>query len=217
MRIMSAPIDPALVTGLLLMFLPGAACAQGRLAGGPCEGCEAVFEFGDRALGPTDTLPDFGGDGPGMLLTGTIYQMDGRTPAPGVVLYVYHTDQTGVYPTRGGEEGWAGRHGYLRGWVRTDGAGRYRFYTLKPAAYPSRSNPAHVHGTLLEPDGRYYWIEEWHFAGDPLLGPDQPDESSARGSVGLVTPRDRGGLMVVERDIVLGRNVPGYRGGPDRP
>lgn len=70
--------------------------AQGTLVGGPCEGCEAVFEYGGRALTPTCTLPDFSQEGPRLKVTGIIYQPDGKTPAAGVILYIYHTDQNGV-------------------------------------------------------------------------------------------------------------------------
>lgn len=94
-----------------------------RLVGGPCEGCEAVFEHGDRTLSSVDTLPDFNSEGPKLKVTGTIYQKDGKTPAEGVILYIYHTDQTGRYATRGGETGWARRHGYIRGWIKTGKAG----------------------------------------------------------------------------------------------
>ena len=74
---------------------------------GRCEGCEAIFEYGTKELAPVDTLPDFKDDGPKLKVTGIIYQQNGKTPAAGVVLYIYHTDQTGVYPTRGVETGWA--------------------------------------------------------------------------------------------------------------
>ena len=44
-----------------------------RLMGGPCEGCEAVFEYGDKDLTPIATLPDYNAPGPKLKLTGTIY------------------------------------------------------------------------------------------------------------------------------------------------
>ncbi|NJM25880.1 MAG: hypothetical protein HC859_10755 [Bacteroidia bacterium] len=97
-------------------------CAQptgNRRAYGPCEGCEAVFEYGSKKLHSTDTLPDFHDKGDKIRIHGTIYKNDGKTPAAGVILYIYHTDQAGVYPTRGGETGWEKRHGYLRGWIKT--------------------------------------------------------------------------------------------------
>jgi len=56
----------------LLMLLPVACDAQPRLVGGPCEGCEAVFEWGERQLTPTDTLPDFDSTPQKLLLSGTI-------------------------------------------------------------------------------------------------------------------------------------------------
>lgn len=184
--------------------------SQGTLVGGPCEGCEAIFEYGTRILSPVDTLPDFHDNGPRLKVTGTIYQPDGKTPAAGVVLYVYHTNQEGVYPTRGGETGWARRHGYIRGWIRTDSTGSYTFYTLKPGTYPNRASPAHIHATILEPNGKYYWIDSYLFAGDPLLTANQRSPSSPRGSRGILTPVKQGTLLVGQRDIVLGWNVPDY-------
>ena len=185
--------------------------SENRLVGGPCEGCEAVFEYGDRKLQPVDTLPDFNEEGKRMKLSGTVYKKDGKTPARDVVVYVYHTNQEGLYPTRGDEKGWAKRHGYLRGWARTDENGRYTFYTQKPAAYPSRSAPAHVHYTILEPDGRYYWLGSVHFNGDSLLTKKQTDPKSPRGGTsGLVSLEKQGDIWVGERDIILGKNIPGY-------
>ena len=186
--------------------------SQARLVGGPCEGCEAVFEYGDRTLSPVDTLPDFQDDGPKLKVTGTIYQKDGKTPAEGVILYIYHTDQTGRYPTRGDETGWARRHGYLRGWVKTGKDGKYTFYTLKPGTYPNRSAPAHIHPIILEPDGKYYWLGSYHFEGDPLLTEKEIAPKAPRGgSSGLLSLRKKGDLWVGVRDIILGKNVPGYK------
>jgi protocatechuate 3,4-dioxygenase beta subunit len=80
---------------------------------GSCEGCEAVFEYGNRKLTAVDTLPDFQDGGPKIKVTGTIYENDGKTPAEGVILYIYHTDQNGLYTTKAGETGWGRRHGYI--------------------------------------------------------------------------------------------------------
>jgi protocatechuate 3,4-dioxygenase beta subunit len=193
-----------------LLLLPVLAIAQGTLVGGRCEGCEAVFEYGDAVLSPVATLPDFERPGPRLELRGRIYAPDGRTPAAGVILYVYHTNQNGLYETHGGESGWARRHGILRGWIRTDETGEYTFRTLEPGTYPNRSQPAHVHGILLEPDGRYYWIDSWHFRGDPLLDEEEEDADTARGGSGVVELEREGDLLVARRDIVLGKNVPGY-------
>lgn len=172
---------------------------------GPCEGCEAVFEYGKQELQPVDTLPEFENNQPKLKLTGTIYHSDGKTPASDVILYVYHIDRTGRYPVKGNEEGWAKRHGYIRGWIKTDGSGRYNFYTLKPGSYDS--NPAHIHATVLEPNGRYYYIDDYNFKGDPNL---QNHHDEFQGGSGLVELKKEGNMVVAERDIILGLNVPGY-------
>lgn len=68
-------------------------------AGGRCEDCSAIYDcpvaFGH--LNEIDTLPDFNDPGPKIKISGTIYRLDGKTPAPDIVLYIYHTDQQGLY------------------------------------------------------------------------------------------------------------------------
>lgn len=182
-----------------------------KLVGAPCEGCEAIFEYGDKNLTSTDTLPDFHKEGVKIKVEGTIYKVDGKTPAENVILYVYHTNQEGVYAPKEDSKGWGKRHGYNRSWVKTNKNGRYAFYTLKPAAYPNRSEPAHIHYTILEPNGKYYWLGSCHFKGDSLLTNNEINPDSPRGgSSGLLTLRKEGNLLVGKRDIVLGENIPGY-------
>ena len=179
---------------------------------GTCEGCEAVFEYGDRGLTAVDTLPDFHEDGQRIKISGTIYRPDGRTPAAEVILYVYHTDRNGRYTPREGASGWERRHGYNRAWLKTDREGRYTFYTLRPGSYPDRSTPAHIHPVILEPDGKYYWLGAYHFSDDPLLTEKERNPDSPRGgSSGLLTLQKEGDLWVGERDFVLGKGITGYQ------
>lgn len=179
------------------------------LVGGPCEGCEAIYEWGDKNLSPVDTLPDFREEGPKLKITGTIYQKDGKTPAKDVILYIYHTDQKGVYPTRGHETGWAKRHGYLRGWIKTGADGKYAFYTLKPATYPDRSEPAHIHATVKEPGLNEYYLDDYLFENDPLLENAKLNEYP-RGGFGIVSLKRENTLLIAKRDIILGLNIPDY-------
>lgn len=200
-----------IVVSLLGLGAPGGGLCAQELIGAPCEGCEAVLEFGPLELVDVDTLPGFYEASQRMVVRGTIFGPDGTTPASGVVLYIHHTDSSGVYPTRGDEIGWGRRHGYYRGWVKTGDSGAYAFYTVRPGPYPDHSLPAHIHGTIMEPDGRYYWIDEWNFMGDPLLRSEDTDPRTSYGGSGLVRVEENEGLLVVERDIVLGERVPGYR------
>jgi protocatechuate 3,4-dioxygenase beta subunit len=145
------------------------------------------------------------------LLRGTIFYKDGKTPAKNIILYVYHTDQKGVYPTKGNETGWARRHGYLRGWIRTGPDGKYNFFTLKPAHYPGGGNPAHIHATIKEPGYTAYYIDEILFDDDPVLTKSIRDALADRGGSGVVKAEtNKDGLLIAHRDIILGLNIPGY-------
>ena len=154
-------------------------------------------------------MPDFNDAGPKIEISGIIYHRDGKTPAADVVLYVYHTDQTGVYPKKGNEKGWAKRHGYIRGWVKTDKRGFYKFYTLVPASYPNSKNPKHIHPVVKETDKNEYWIDEYLFEGDPFLKFEKSDRP-ARGSNGIIKPVMKDGMLRATRNIILGLNVPDY-------
>ena len=210
-----------LIPLIILLVTVQQGCAQatqqeaqkGPRVGGPCEGCEAIYEspVPFQKLSWRDTLPDYGAPGEKLHLEGVVYQSDGKTPAPGVVLYIYHTDQTGVYPTRGGEKGWDRRHGYLRGWVKTNDKGAYAFYTLKPIGYNQGQAPAHIHITVKEPDVNEYWIDEYLFADDPQLSPDDRNGGQGRGGSGVVQPERQGNVLVAKRNIILGKNVPAYQ------
>lgn len=190
------------------------ACTQSNnsKAGGACEGCEAIYEspIPFNKLSWTDTLPDFNDPGPKMIISGIIYKADGKTPAKDIVLYMYHTDQTGHYPRKGNETGWAKRHGYIRGWIKTNEKGEYKFYTLRPAAYPGATIPQHIHPTIKEPGLNEYWIDEYLFDDDPFLTAQERSRQEKRGGSGIVKLQLKNGILYGERDIILGKNVPDY-------
>ena len=179
--------------------------------GGRCEGCEAIYEspVPFDQLDNVDTLPDFNDPGPKIEISGIIYERDGKTPASDVVLYVYHTDQTGVYPNQGNEKGWAKRHGYIRGWVKTGVNGFYKFYTLLPASYPNSRNPKHIHPVVKEKDKNEYWINEYLFDGDQYLQYEKSDRPP-RGGKGVIKPVMKDGMLKATRNIILGLNVQDY-------
>lgn len=173
---------------------------------GRCDGCEAVFEYPDKMFQSTDTLPDFNSHEPKIKLTGTMYKPDGGTPASGVILFIYHTNLEGRYPKKGDEKGLAKKQGYLRGWTKTDASGRYTFYTFMPGSYGSGA--AHIHTVVLEPNGRYYFIDDYNFVGDPNL--DGEYRHRKRGGSGVVHFNKAGQIWTAERNITLGLNIPDY-------
>jgi protocatechuate 3,4-dioxygenase beta subunit len=184
-----------------------------RKVGGNCECCEGIYEQAPdfKSLDETDTLPGFNMSQHKMLVYGTIYKSDGITPVAGVVLYIYHTDQNGYYTSAPGQTGCAKRHGMHRGWIKTNSTGEYRFYTEKPAAYPNNEIPAHIHPIIKEPGLTDYYIDEYLFDDDPFLTTEERSHAENRGGNGIVKlSKDPTGILLCKRDIILGKNIPGY-------
>ena len=208
---------------IFLFLLPLMACSQNNntkpagkkntpAVGGGCEGCEAIYEspVPFEQLKSVDTLPDFNDAGPKLEISGIVYRPDGKTPAAGIIIYIYHTDQTGIYRTKGNEKGWAKRHGYIRGWIKTDKNGHYKFYTLVPASYPNSTNPKHIHPVIKEPDFNEYWIDEFVFDDDPLLPDAERKRAKPVGGNGVLKTSMKNGMLLANRDIILGLNVRDY-------
>lgn len=138
-----------------------------------------------------------------LIVSGTIYAPDGRTPLEGISLFVYQTDATGRYSTTGGDN----RDTRIHGLMRTEKDGRYEFRTIKPASYPASRNPAHIHAYVSGPDYPEYWIDEYHFADDPFVTSDMRDKVVGAGSFSsiLTLTRDADGVLRGVRDIKIER------------
>lgn len=202
--------------GILWVLCIGTSCnaqtksTTSKLVGGICEGCEALYEYGDKKLSPIDTLPEFKNNAPQLKITGTVFKDDGYTPAENVLIYIYHTNRQGLYQIRGNETGWAKRHGIIRGWVKTGKDGRYTFYTFRPAAYPDGSEPQHIHIMVKETDKNEYYLDDYLFDDDPILTQSIRNKLNNRGGAGIRKPIQQNGMLTVKRDIILGKNIPNY-------
>lgn len=139
-------------------------------------------------------------DGEPIVISGTVYKQDGKTPAPNVLIYFYHTDKFGIYG-RSGEH----KHGRFRGWMLTDAQGRYEFSSIRPASYPNSTQSQHVHMTITGTDFREDWIDSILFEGDPLISARERGWSGKRGGFNpIVTLRaGKGGVLHAVRDIQL--------------
>lgn len=126
--------------------------------------CGGAIEAPDDVTWET-VLADEKDAGEPLLVSGIVYAPDGKTPAPDILIYVYHTDAKGFYG-RGKNDHPHGRH---HGWMLTDARGRYRFRTIKPAPYPNGDTPAHIHYTLTGVEFKEDWIDGAWFEGDKLL------------------------------------------------
>ena len=203
-----------------LLFLVLVSCKESPLSaqqnenrvGGRCEGCEAIYENPAPfdQLSHEIKLDGFDTQNQKIHISGTVYKADGRTPAPGIILYVYHTDSKGIYPKKGNETGWARRHGYLRGWLKTDAQARYLIKTIRPASYPDSRIEAHIHCIVKEPSMNEYYIHDFLFEDDPYLKEDEKSNPNKPGGNGVLTLRKENQAFFATRDIYLGRHVANY-------
>lgn len=172
-----------------------------------CEGCEGALERPPASLAAASRIGPAEEYGTPLTVTGTVFQVGGTAPAPGVVLYAYQTNAAGLYANGSPETEASRRHGRLRGWVRTGADGRYRFDTIKPAPYPNDTIPAHLHFTVLEPGRRPYWIDDIVFDGEFGVTPAYRRAMTNKGGNGIVPiRRSADGRLQVVRNIVLERH-----------
>ncbi|HRD57433.1 MAG TPA: hypothetical protein PK504_05260 [Ferruginibacter sp.] len=194
-----------------LLCLP--ACGQVEQSiGGPCEGCEAIYEssIAFEKLPAADTMPGFNADGIKIFISGKLLKADGKTPAANVIVYLHQTNAAGIYATIGNEKGWGKRHGYMRNWLKTDVNGNYAFCTIRPGSYPNSNNPQHIHITIKEPGKKEYWIDEFLFDDDPLLTKEARQNLQNRGGSGIIHLQKEGSILKGSRTIIAGKNIPGY-------
>jgi polyisoprenoid-binding protein YceI len=145
-------------------------------------------------------------DEPGqrMIVSGTITLADSRTPANGVIVYAYQTNDRGIYARDRGATGLASLHGRLRGWLRTGADGRYTLQTIRPGAYPGNVEAQHIHLEVLPPGGVACEIDAVEFSDDPLMTATRRRSRPGYGGNGISTPTRRAdGTWLVTRDIRL--------------
>ena len=139
-------------------------------------------------------LAPAGEPGTPMVIRGRLFQPDGRMPARGICVFAYHTDRTGLYAERSkGPHVWR-----LRGWVETDADGGFQFDTIRPAPYPGRAIPAHVHMSIDGPGVPRRFTADVLFADDDLVGAGEREASARQGMFGAVrTVEVRDGVQTV--------------------
>jgi protocatechuate 3,4-dioxygenase beta subunit len=156
-----------------------------------------------------------GKDEPGERLIVTGRTLDGDKPVADVSLYVFHTDARGRYSNDTDDNRVGEYNPRLRGLLRTDAEGRYRYETTRPGSYDN--GPAHVHYIV---NARGYKplllalqfqddpiVHNLQKAGKPLLNLDafKNGPCKSRPDCVLTQPvvRDGQGISHVTRDIQM--------------
>lgn len=137
-----------------------------------------------------------------MAISGRTLSWETGKPVAGVIVYAYHTDNSGRYD--GGPAGT--RHARLRGWMRTGADGVFAFTSIKPAPYPDRTMPAHIHLTVLEPGRPPYWIDDIVFDGEFKVDAAYRARAGNRGGDGVIQLTRMQNLWMGVRDIRLERH-----------
>ena len=118
---------------------------------------------------------------------GRVLQVSGQ-PISGAAVEIWQCDAHGIYRHSSDEGGSRRRDGGFQGRGRTlaDDGGRYRFRTIRPVAYASRT--PHIHFKIAPQTGRAL-VTQMYVAGEP---------SNARDGVlnGIRDPRRRDSVIV---------------------
>lgn len=162
--------------------------------GAPCGSCIAPANLSWKTM-----VTGLEERGEPLQISGRILQPDGK-PAEGIVLFIYHTDATGYY-----NENDDASHPRLKGWMKPGPDGRYEFRTIKPAPYPHRTTPAHIHAHVYGPQYSERSIDDFWFEGDPFITPEELAHWKKEGEEPAIVSlkRDDKGVWQGMRDITL--------------
>ena len=179
--------------------------------GGGCEGCELMYVGMPEEIQSEHTSLGWTQGKQKLILTGKIFQLDGKTPAADILIYYWHTDDKGLYSGNNQTPEQAIEHGKLRGWVKSDKDGNYTIKTSRPAAYPQQDIPQHIHLSIKEPDIANEYFADLYFDDDPLYLKHKKKygkiDRAGTEILRIVLDSD---TQIAEHNIILGLNIPNY-------
>jgi protocatechuate 3,4-dioxygenase beta subunit len=159
-----------------------------------------VYDYSEHQLNNTDTIPDFDIKPNKLMITGTIYQNDGVTPASDVVLFIYQPDDYGNFEMK--RDSSRKRYVHHRAWIKTDSDGKYTFYTFMPGKYLRSKELKQIHRVIKEPGKPEYDINPFFFNDDPLI-PDLTLACRSRMVNSMLRLEQKDGMYMATKDIRL--------------
>jgi protocatechuate 3,4-dioxygenase beta subunit len=182
-----------------------------KVVGGGCDGCELMYVGMPEQIQSKDMSFGWTEGKQKLILTGRVFQLDGKTPATDIIIYYWHTDEKGLYSPDNQTPKKAQKHGKLRGWVKSDKGGNYTIKTSRPAAYPNDNIPQHIHLSIKEPDIANEYYADLYFDDDPLyLRHKKKYGKIDRAGTELLRVVLDSKIQIAEHNIVLGLNIPDY-------
>ena len=161
----------------------------------------AIFDYSEKQLNNTDTIPGFNEKAEKLMITGTIYKKDGVTPAKNIILYICQADEDGDYHSKKVNGKRIVKH---QGWIKTDEDGRYTFYTFIPGTNWGTRSLKQIHGYVKEPNNQEaYAINHFVFDDDPFLRKSCRKKIEKLGLNNILKLEKKDGLLIGKRNIVL--------------
>ena len=132
--------------------------------------------FQARLAGPEEP-------GDRLVLTGTVFSSDCRTPLAGALIEVWQANNGGLYDTNKPGNFTETTTFHLRGMLQTNEKGQYEIETIVPGRYPIPPNlpglekyagltrPAHIHFRVME-SLHIPITTQLYFKGDPFIAKD---------------------------------------------
>ena len=133
---------------------------------------------------------------------------DNGQPVPGTLIEIWQANSCGRYVHKVDQHDAPLDPNFLGGGrCVTDVDGRYRFYSIKPGAYPWGNHhnawrPQHIHLSLFGPTFLTRLVTQMYFPGDPLLELDPIYKSAPAGARELMVSTFS--IDMTEPDFALG-------------
>ncbi|MGC1203556.1 MAG: hypothetical protein WA839_01560 [Flavobacteriaceae bacterium] len=168
----------------------------------------AIYDYSEKYLNNTDTIPDFDSKPNKLKISGIIYQSDGVTPAKDVILYVSQPDENGDFQMKRDEH--RKRYVHHQGWIKTDADGRYTLYTFMPGKYLYAKELKKIHRVIKEPGKPEYEINSFFFNDDPLI-PELTLACRAQAIPSMLRLEKEGDMLVAIKDIKLNKSIKDFQ------
>ena len=156
-----------------------------------------IYDYSEQNLNNIDSIPGFDTKQNKLMITGTIFQNDGITPAKDVILFINQTDENGNFDVK--RDAYKKQYIFHRAWIKTNADGQYTFYTFVPGTIRRSNELKHIHPVIKEPGKAEYDLAAFVFDNDPLL----TKRCRTKLANSILKLEKKEDMFVAHKDIVL--------------
>jgi catechol 1,2-dioxygenase len=132
---------------------------------------------------------------------GTIFRQDGKTPAKGALVEIWHCNENGVYDNTSDDY-------VYRAAFKTSADGKYHFRTIHPVPYSAGQTsvrPAHIHLRISGESGSQDLVTQIYFKGDKYIPGDSSSSDPKSLNRILETTTNAKNEKMVKFDVYLSK------------